>query len=134
MYYFVSDKNFDMEILFPRIPENKAKPEDKVTPRICVSKSIIGCIESTGIFRKHETLYVHSCYSNNVYSPTQEQVDDVMFSGEEWIVEPVRMKLRWILDITKTNIHSNFCRWDFFESTGKFNFDLYGIESREDTY
>ena len=44
MYYFISDKNFDKETLCPIIPFSKMNKEDGTTKRICVSKSINGCL------------------------------------------------------------------------------------------
>lgn len=40
-----------------------------------------------------EIVYIHQCKSNNVIQPTTDQVVDVCFTGEQWILEPVKMKL-----------------------------------------
>jgi hypothetical protein len=90
MYYFVSKQNFNGQILYPRVPENRMTCEDADTPRICVSKSINGCLSAVGVFGEDE-VYVHWCESSNVIQPTVDQVPDCPFTGEEWIVEPVVM-------------------------------------------
>ena len=65
MYYFVSDRNFDSETLEPRIPINRLLDEDDKIERICVSKSIIGCLSAISP-EEGEILFVHTCKSNNV--------------------------------------------------------------------
>lgn len=91
-YYFASRKDFDGKELFPKIPKNKMKHEDNKTLRICVSQSINGCLTAIGGFRIGEFVYIHECESENVIQPTIEQVEDVCFTGEQWILEPVVMK------------------------------------------
>ena len=90
MYYFISKHNFDSDILEPRIPINRLEDEDDKIKRVCVSKSIVGCLSAIAP-PENEILIVHTCDSINVIQPTVEQVPDVMFTGEEWILEPVNM-------------------------------------------
>lgn len=93
-YYFASKQDFDNQILKPRIPIHKYKSEDEKTNRICVSQSINGCLTAIGSrFSIGEIVYVHQCESNNVIQPTTDQVVDVCFTGEQWILEPVVMHL-----------------------------------------
>jgi len=106
MYYFISDKNFDKQTLHPTIPFSKMNKEDGITKRICVSKSINGCLSAiqpmlNGIY------YVHWCDSNCVIQPTLDQVPDTPFTGEEWIIEPTIMNLFMTIKI-KSQHHSWF--------------------------
>lgn len=102
-YYFVSDQNFDNETLHPRIPENRLYGEDEEIERICVSQSVDGCLIAT-YYCKGDEIYVHKCESNSVISPTIDQVADSYFTGEQWITEPVEMKL--FMKIKITNVFS----------------------------
>gem|GEM_PF-2600933 len=93
-YYFASKQNFDNQILEPRIPLHKYNSEDDEIKRICVSQSINGCLTAIGSrFSIGEIVYIHQCESNNVIQPTTDQVADVCFTGEQWIVESVVMHL-----------------------------------------
>ena len=92
-YYFASKKNFDGETLIPRIPTNKMKCEDDIIQRICVSQSINGCLTAVGGFNIGDIIYIHNCKSNSAIQPHLKQVNDVCFTGEQWILEPVEMKL-----------------------------------------
>jgi len=100
IYYFVSDKNFDGQILYPRIPYNRMDNEDDEIERICVSQSIDGCLLAT-YYGLTDIVYVHSCESDKVISPTIKQVPDTPFTGEQWIIEPVKMKLFITIKITQ---------------------------------
>jgi len=92
-YYFASKNNFDRKTLIPRIPTNKMKCEDDIIQRICVSQSINGCLTAVGLFNIGDIIYIHRCNSNNAIQPSIEQVGDVCFTGEQWILEPVEMEL-----------------------------------------
>jgi hypothetical protein len=94
-YYFVSSTNFDNEILHPRIPENRMKNENSIKERICVSKSINGCLSALGKLEFDEILYVHTCQadSRNVMQPSIQDVEDSPLTGEEWIITSTQMKL-----------------------------------------
>lgn len=91
-YYFASKEDFNNETLYPRIPENRMSGENNTTERICVSKSINGCLSAVQCFDDNDIVYIHQCESNYVIQPTINKVPDVLFTGEEWIFEPVLMK------------------------------------------
>lgn len=91
-YYFVSTQNFDDKILYPRIPKNRMVNEDEDIERICVSQSIDGCLVAT-YYDVGDIIYVHTCESDKVITPTEEQVKDAPFTGEQLILEPVKMEL-----------------------------------------
>jgi len=100
LYYFVSKQNFDGKILYPRIPKNRMNNEDEEIERVCVSQSIDGCLIAT-YYDIGDIIYVYTCESNKVISPTIKQVEDSPFTGEQWIVEPIKMKLFMKLEITE---------------------------------
>jgi len=103
MYYFVSNKNFDGQTLYPRIPKNRMCNEDEGIERICVSQSIDGCLIAT-YYVVGDIVYVHTCEPNydKVITPSIKQVEDSPFTGEQWIIEPVKMNLFMKLIITET--------------------------------
>lgn len=47
-YYFASDVNFDGKTLYPLIPKRRMQLENNTIKRICVSKSIVGCLTAIG--------------------------------------------------------------------------------------
>ena len=102
-YFFISRKNHDNKILNPRIPKNRMPSEDEKTARICVSTSIAGCLAAVHGLKEGNTVYIHTCESNQVIHPTKDQVPDVFFTGEIWITEPVQMNLIGKIKITKVD-------------------------------
>lgn len=106
-YYFVSKENHDDKILYPRVPKNRIKCEDSITPRICVSQSINGCLTAIEPHSVGEVLYVHECESDDVIQPTLDQVPDRCFTGETWITAPTKMTL-FMKIITTGCIDSEF--------------------------
>jgi len=92
-YYFASRLNLDNVMLYPRVPLSRMEIEDNSIERICVSKSINGCLSACQCWCKDEIVNIYKCESNKVVEPTLEQVPDKCFTGEEWILEPVKMKL-----------------------------------------
>lgn len=93
-YYFASQKsNLDGAILNPRVPLSRMETEDDKIKRICVSKSINGCLSACQCWFKDDTVNIYTCESNKVIQPSLEQVPDSCFTEEEWIIEPVEMKL-----------------------------------------
>jgi len=84
--------------------------EDDIIPRICVSKSINGCLTGTQCYGLGDIVNIYKCESNNVIQPSIEQVPNVCFSGEEWILEPVIMQLFMqvkILSVINCHINDN---------------------------
>lgn len=131
MYFFVSTKNFNNQILIPKIPDNrltKSGQEDNITPRICVSKSLLGCIKSTELYAKYKRIYVHNCESNQVIQPTQKQVNDAYLFGEEWIVKPVEMKLFVVLHIQRNIINNQYSEWKFKNKDDTISFSFISFD------
>lgn len=100
-YYFASKMNFDEQILYPRIPHHRMNIENSNTRRICCSESIFGCLTAIGGFDVGDIIYLHICESNNVGHPNFKDVPDVAFTGEKWILEPVKMELLTRIKITE---------------------------------
>lgn len=130
-YYFISNRRLREEILYPRIPRNRLTEsgrEDNKTPRICVSKSIIGCLQSTSTYETRKILYLYSCEVEDkfVIQPTERQVSDAKFTGEEWIISPAKFSLETILHISKENITEDYIKYIIKdkESLGFFHLEL----------
>lgn len=68
-----------------------------------MSQSINGCLTAIGSrFDLGDTVYIHQCESDMALQPTEKQVNDVHFTGEQWIVEPVTMTLVYKIIILGT--------------------------------
>jgi hypothetical protein len=95
--------------------------EDGKQERICVSQSINGCLTAIGGFHIGDIVYIHECESNNVIQPTLDQVSDRCFTGEEWILEPVKMHLFMkvviigMIDATVTNMDNTLYAYKLTE-------------------
>ena len=79
--------------MYPKVPVNRMVNEDSSTKRICVSQSINGCLTAIGDFNVGDLVYIYECNSDLVSQPLLSQVVDRCFTGEQWILEPVKMKL-----------------------------------------
>ena len=94
--YHISASNMNNEILHPRIPDNyftKNGYEDNMTPRVCFSESIPGCIMAINTKQNNAEFYVHVPYgSYDVITPTKKQVPDVEITKERWICSDVKIK------------------------------------------
>lgn len=111
MYYHCSKELFEpYSFLEPRVPKYTMPYEDKETKRVCVCKSINGCLCAIGGFDIGDIINVYEVYNyEHVISPTAEQVQDVMFTGEEWILDTVKIKLAYRIKITDVfiRVHNN---------------------------
>lgn len=47
--YHISQVNHDGETFFPRVPANRMKGEDAITPRVCFAESIEGAMDAIGM-------------------------------------------------------------------------------------
>lgn len=115
-YYFISDKRIENEVLYPRVPHNRLTVrglEENKTPRICVSKSILGCLKSTGLYQNRKILYLYLCYAHtkDVKQPCRDEVNDSIWTGEEWVLVPVEMHLLTVLHVSKQPISQNYCKY-----------------------
>lgn len=94
-YYFACGENFDGKVVEPKVPTSyhRLRSEDATTARICVSQSINGCLSAIGGWDFGDSTYIHECECDDAVQPTFEQVGDRHFSGEQWILHPIEMKL-----------------------------------------
>lgn len=100
--YHISCENHDDEIFCPRIPDGaESWEEDYVTPRICVSTSIVGCVKAVDpcMWCPNVNWYVHVPYNleelylnGSIVMPSKDDVGDVQITREKWITEPCKMK------------------------------------------
>lgn len=103
--YFVTQKNMGSEVtLIPRIPKSSLKDEGDI-PRICVSTSILGALSSIGrnICFGCST-FVYSCDANFDEIIQPNNVHDVDYTGELWILSPKKFTLWKTLELEK--VHS----------------------------
>ena len=96
LYFLSTNGNLYNKIIEPRVPDNYATDismEDNQTKRIAVCETIRGCLSSIPIiFNKGDTIYVYYIdYNGDIYKPTNKEVYDVEFTGEIWILEPVKL-------------------------------------------
>lgn len=96
LYFLSTNPNLYNKIIEPRIPDNYAIDigmEDNQTKRIAVCDTIRGCLSSIPIiFNEGDRIYVYYIdYNGDIYKPTNKEVYDVEFTGELWILEPVKL-------------------------------------------
>ncbi len=96
LYFLSTNPNLYNKIIEPRIPDNYAIDigmEDNQTKRIAVCETIRGCLSSIPIiFNEGDRIYVYYIdYNGDIYKPTNKEVYDVEFTGELWILEPVKL-------------------------------------------
>lgn len=94
--YFLSDKNFDKQTLYPRVPNNfftRKGYEDPSTPRICFCSSISGCLIAMARNLENSELYVHKAVGNPpIHVCTPKEVPDTVITHEIWTTGPTQMK------------------------------------------
>ena len=158
LYHISLEGNINEEKLFiPRIPRITMDTEDKLIPRICVSETIRGCIDSFPykydlndmIMNGSVFLYLYSfdAYklgSNNIkyYYQLEEYVPDAMTTKETWIMKEVSSKPEIIridrignIEYSKTDYDRTFV--DTVFSTGEcideiLNFNIKIIDINKD--
>lgn len=129
-YYFVSTRRFKSgTLIFPRIPDNRltrSGKENNAIPRICVSQSIQGCIESVqAYFHKRIYLYSFTVDSSLVMQPSERDVSDANMTGEEWLLEPHIIEFITTLHNDVHPICKNWSRCDIHDSP---SIGFYSIE------
>lgn len=128
MYFFVSSKMLNNKVISPKVPKTASKREDKQTPRICVSKSLLGAVQSTSIYEKNKRFYVYTCESNKIITPTKEQVQDGYLFGEEWILEPITLKLYKTVFVEKEIISEKISHYKIKSKDEEISFGLYDFD------
>ena len=94
--FFVSEHgDYDETIIKPKIPNNYMTQngfEDNITPRVCFSTSIDGCLMGLSQNITDKTFYVYQPVGKHkIITPTEKQVPDVKITKERWICEPVEL-------------------------------------------
>lgn len=117
LYFVTNSERFeDSMILYPRIPKSIdiENNEDYITPRICVSNSVIGCLNSIqNNLGGGCSLNIYKCYVKNkeIYRPTSREVPDVKDTGEVWLLKPTEfyriMKIK-----SSNNISEVICNYN----------------------
>lgn len=93
--YFITAKDFGgIVTLKPRVPTSVSVGEDKVTPRISLSWSIVGAIKGiTRIKIEDKPYFVYQLTNEpELYEPDDTEVPDVMETDEIWALSPVELK------------------------------------------
>lgn len=94
--FFLSNKNFDGQILYPRVPANfftRKGYEDPVTPRICFCSSVDGCLTAIARNLENQEFYVHTPVGNPpIHVCTPKDVPDCVVTHEIWTTGPTEMK------------------------------------------
>ena len=103
MFYHISE-NPNLSVLLPRIPQSAYVPgEDDTTKRVCVSDSIDGCITAIQPYSFPQKYYAYTPIDSNpsIYVPSIDDVYDVKFTGEVWILNNVEIKLIGAIEVQK---------------------------------
>ena len=103
--YFISEKQLDGTKISPRVPSNymtKNGYEDSTTPRICMSRSIEGCLRAMSANIEGKTFYVYTPSKEvNIYEPALNQVPDCAVTHEVWVKEHVVLKCIGTVEVGK---------------------------------
>ena len=105
-YYADLHEDLDGEIFHPRIPINRLNTEDGTIPRVCVSSSIPGCLTAMPKYRVGYIVHVYKVESDQYLQPSTSLLPDVPFTGEFWILEPVKLKKFMTILIQSHTKHS----------------------------
>lgn len=141
-----------------RVPESRMQDEDSVTPRICVSDSIEGCLTASGfgahylgenLFENNDLLKVFifdteklGLTSDDVIFPEElyqsGKVDDANLTNEHWVLTSVSIPAEDQYVVKVTGFDDS--RWDFFFSykerlqLEKRNVNFNDYEALQDAY
>lgn len=126
VYKFLKENAGDKVVLKPDIPLYTAECEDRHTNRICVSTSIMGCMTSlfpTCLFDEDENIDINLLgkpfdiylYSATVFAddnfkiPGVDEVPDVWYTNEMWLLEDTEFTLEGKYTIRKMMDIPNSC-------------------------
>ena len=90
--------------LEPRIPMSASHLEDRVTPRVCLGPTVEKCLTAIGFSLgpcpyKRILVLEFDLEDSEIYTPTVEQLYDVVSTGEVWSLAPIkpsRVRVEWI--------------------------------------
>ena len=97
----IADRTIEKEItLTPRIPDSASLMEDHRTPRVCCAMSMVDCLSSlevswriAGNECQYFNVYEADVPIEILYQPTIEEVPDVWYTNELWILNTQTFKL-----------------------------------------
>ena len=97
--YHISEKNLDGQILHPRIPDNFLTIqgyEESKTARICLSKSIDGCLIAMSANLKNKVFNVYlideSYATPSIKEISNNEVPDQSLTEEVWVLNSIKLK------------------------------------------
>lgn len=92
--------SFDhVQKFIPKVPKQRIKGEDSVTPRICVAGDVVSALRAIpeagyairGMQLLHMPVVIHAYYlTGDVFIPTLTQLPDQEWTGEKWMLEKPR--------------------------------------------
>lgn len=97
-YYYLSRISMNDDRLEPKIPDNyltQIGAEDNITPRVCLSTSIDGCLRALSRNLEGQELWVHvvDAYDKKkIKIPTTKEVPDAAITGEVWCLGAVDLR------------------------------------------
>jgi len=107
-FYYVDTQSLHEVKFFPRVPMHRCKGEDDTVKRVTVALTINGALIAMPKTKHIDDIYyIHSCECDSYIIPTEEQVPDIMYTGEIWLTEPVQMSLESIIVITGISMITN---------------------------
>ena len=102
--YFHLSKDRNLKILSPKIPECAISSyEDIASKRVCFSNTIKGCLSALQC-NVGDKFYVYTIKEPNktgIYFPSIYEVRDCKFTGEVWVLKPVKVKRIGRIKVTK---------------------------------
>lgn len=91
-FHASKDPHISETVIYPRVPNFRMVSEEFNTARVCTSMSIIGCLCAMQKLEVGEIIYMYSCEAEYYIQPTEEQVADVAYTGEVWLIEATKIE------------------------------------------
>lgn len=116
LYHASKDPHIAETVIYPRLPKYRLKTEELKIPRICTSPSILGCLCALPRLLEGEKIFIYSCEAKKYFQPTEEQVADVVYTGEIWLLEAT--KLEYYAEISIVKAYSSVvdnCEINFYD-------------------
>lgn len=99
--FHISQVNHDGETFFPRVPTNRMRGEDAITPRVCFAESIEGAMDAIGLnpgsaydkfFFVHVPEDFEELINEGAFVNPGDLVPDAEETHEVWCTRAVRMR------------------------------------------
>lgn len=99
-FYFVTDIDFgESYSILPKIPLNRKFEENDDVPRICVAPTVYGCLAAIENIEIGGCYRVYECESSDYCRPSEDDVEDVEFTDEHWILSSTVIKLNCLIKV-----------------------------------